>query len=137
MKLIILTPEKSILEKEVLEVSVPTTLGIITILPNHENLVSTLSLGNISFKENVKSYNESDEYITIESGFLTTDGIDVKILAEVAVYSKDLEPKEVERLKNNAMELMKNAPADRGIEKLQSQTRIMDMHLISRQKKKI
>ena len=138
MKLTIISPEKTILEKDVLEVTVPTTLGIITILPNHTHFLSTLSLGNITFKtdNSLESSNE-DPFITIESGFLTTDGKEVKILTEVAIYNKDLAEQQVQTMKENAIKLMEKSSDDKGIEKLKSQTRIADLHLISRKRRKI
>jgi F-type H+-transporting ATPase subunit epsilon len=134
MKLIIITPEKTILEKEVFQVTVPTGAGEITILPNHADLLSTLSLGNISYKE---ESNDSEEFITIESGFLSTNGKDIKILADVAINSADFEQSMIEEMKQKAQKLMENSPKDKNIEKLKSQIRIADLHLSSKKRRKV
>ncbi|MEI7604489.1 MAG: ATP synthase F1 subunit epsilon [bacterium] len=134
MKLIILTPEKKILENEVSQVTVPTSTGEITILPDHVNLLSTLSLGNVLFKGD-KS--DSEEFITIESGFLTTNGKDIIILADVAIHSEEYEEQAVEEMKNRAEKIMAEAPKDRNIEKLKTQARVANLHLVSKKKRKI
>lgn len=134
MKLIIVTPEKTILEKEVSQVTIPTGSGEITILPEHADLISTLSLGNIVYKVEGK---DQDEFITIESGFLTTDGKEIKILADLAIHSAEYEEEKLNEIKQNAEDLMKNAPKDASLEKLKSQIRIAELHLTSKKKRKV
>lgn len=46
----IVTPERTVYSQEVLEVTVPTGSGEITILPNHIPLVSTVVLGELRAK---------------------------------------------------------------------------------------
>ena len=134
MNLKIITPEKIILEKEVLSMTVPTGTGELTILPGHANLLTTLSLGNITYHETNKT---NDEFVTIESGFLITDGKEIKILADIAMYSHEIEEKTVIEIKARAEDLMKNATMDRNIEKLIVESHVANLHLISKKKKKI
>ena len=47
LKLKIVTPERLILEEEVEQVSLPTTEGEITILPDHIALIAGLSSGDV------------------------------------------------------------------------------------------
>ena len=65
LKLKIVTPEKLILEEEVLSVTIPTKEGEITILPDHVPLIAPLASGDIVAFVN-------DEYIPIAivGGFL-------------------------------------------------------------------
>jgi F-type H+-transporting ATPase subunit epsilon len=46
----IVTPERKVFSSEVQEVTVPTSLGYITILPNHIPLVSTVTTGELRVK---------------------------------------------------------------------------------------
>jgi F-type H+-transporting ATPase subunit epsilon len=134
MKLKIITPEKLILEKEIVSLTVPTSSGEITILPGHTDLLSTLSLGNVTYREND---NSNEQLITIESGVLTTDGKTIKILADTAINSESINEEKVQELKARAQELIKNAPSDRSIEKLKSQVRVSELHLSSKKRRKI
>ena len=47
LKLKIVTPERLILEETVDQVSLPTTLGEITVLPDHISLITGLTSGNV------------------------------------------------------------------------------------------
>ena len=134
MRLIILTPEKQILDMDINQVTVPTLSGQVTILPNHTNLISALSLGNVFI---IPADSSSQDLVTIESGFLTTNGKDIKILADVAIHEKGVEESEVERIKLEAEQIMKDAPADRNIEKLKAQVRVAELHLVSRRRRKV
>ena len=52
LKLKIITPEKTVLEEMVDQVTLPTTEGEITILPGHIALVSALKAGDLVAKKN-------------------------------------------------------------------------------------
>ncbi|MFA5934252.1 MAG: F0F1 ATP synthase subunit epsilon, partial [Candidatus Paceibacterota bacterium] len=47
LKLKIVTPERLIMEEMVDQVSLPTTLGEITVLPNHIPLITGLTSGDV------------------------------------------------------------------------------------------
>ena len=65
LKLKIVTPERLVLEEEVDQVTLPTTEGEITILPDHIPIIATLASGDVVAKSN-------DEYVpmAVSGGFI-------------------------------------------------------------------
>ncbi|HET9571202.1 MAG TPA: ATP synthase F1 subunit epsilon [Bacteroidales bacterium] len=65
MRLILLTPVKTLFDGEVESVTIPGSKGLFTVLPQHAPLISTIDKGNLSFKP--KS-GEETSYL-VEDGF--------------------------------------------------------------------
>ena len=112
LKLKIVTPEKLILEELVDSVTIPTTEGEITILPDHIPLVATIASGDIvAIKDG--------EHIPMEvvGGFIETKKIadnensltEVTILADFAEHVSLITEAEIEKAKARAEELKKQA----------------------------
>ena len=68
MKLKLLTPEKSILERDVLSVTLPGSDGQLTIMDGHDFLVTTLKKGALYFQYLDKDNRLSRSDYTVESG---------------------------------------------------------------------
>ena len=82
IKLKIVTPEKVIYQNDQVEqVSIPTSTGEITVLPNHIPLVSILKSGGMTFKENGQ-----ENYFAISGGFL-----EIKEHSEVIILADNVE----------------------------------------------
>lgn len=99
----IITPEKTVFDDEVDQVSLPTTRGQITILPHHIALVTSIEPGELIFKKHTKE-------ITLASGFgfaqVTEDN--VKVLVDLALEDTEMEEKAIEAAKKEAEEALKN-----------------------------
>ena len=54
LKLLIITQDKELLSTEVDQVTVPTTSGEITVLPNHAPLFTQLHTGELIYKQDGK-----------------------------------------------------------------------------------
>ena|SRR5665811_439375 len=107
IKLKIVTPERLVLEEMVDQVSIPTTLGEITILPNHIPLITELTSGDVVAMS-------SGEYVpmAVSGGFIEvkkdTNGITlVAILADFAEHVSEISDKKIEEAKIYAEELRK------------------------------
>jgi F-type H+-transporting ATPase subunit epsilon len=50
IRLVLLTPERQVVDEEVLEVTAPAVYGQIGVLPKHAALVTTLEPGTISYR---------------------------------------------------------------------------------------
>lgn len=105
----IVTPEKLILEELVDFITVPTTEGEVTILPDHIPLIATLSSGDI-----VANINNESIPIAVIGGFLDVkndkEGLTkVTILADFAEHVGDITDEEIQKAKNKAEELRKMA----------------------------
>jgi F-type H+-transporting ATPase subunit epsilon len=108
LKLKIVTPERLILEEMVDQVSLPTTLGEITVLPDHIPLISELASGDVVAYAN-------GEYIpmAVVGGFVEVKPFDsaqgkqteVAVLADFAEHISELSDVAIEKAKARAEEL--------------------------------
>ena len=107
LKLKIVTPEKLILEEMVDGVSIPTTEGEITILPDHIPLIAGLSSGDV-----VASVNGEQVPMAVVGGFLEVKKnekkeTEVAILADFAEHVAEISDTAIEKAKARADELRK------------------------------
>lgn len=107
IKLKIVTPEKLILEELVDKVSLPTTQGEITILPDHIPLVTGLQSGDVVAVV-------GDEYVpmAVAGGFVEIKNnnkgdTEVAVLADFAEHVSELTDEKIEEAKLRAEELKK------------------------------
>lgn len=104
MKFKIVTPEKVIYENEILQVSIPTTSGEITVLPHHIPLVSVLAAGELKIKDKDGEHN-----MAVSGGFLEVRGNnEIVILADHAERVVDIDIQKAEEARKRAEEQMKN-----------------------------
>jgi len=108
IKLKVVTPEKLILEEEVESVTLPTTEGELTILPDHIPLVAALSSGDI-----VAIRDNENIPMAVVGGFVEVnknkEGTTVAILADFAEHVNGYTEAEIEKAKTRAEELRKQA----------------------------
>ncbi|KKQ28093.1 MAG: ATP synthase epsilon chain [Candidatus Magasanikbacteria bacterium GW2011_GWC2_37_14] len=103
LKFKIATPEKVVYENEIFQVSIPTTTGEITILPNHSPLVSILQAGELRFKDN-----EGEHLMAVSGGFLEIRANnELIILADNAERAEHIDIDRAEEARNRAEEQMK------------------------------
>jgi len=105
IKFEIVTPESVVLKEEILQITVPTRAGEITVLPNHIPLVSSLQPGVI----HIKKKNGEDEIISISGGFLEVLKDKVVILADTAERAEELDLTRAEEAYARAAELKEKA----------------------------
>lgn len=108
MKFKIATPERIMLETEVESLTLPTTLGEITILPHHIPLVANLAPGEIKYKLAGK-----------ESFFVVSGGVievkkhgEIVVLADTAEFGHELDIKRAEEGREAAKKLMQEKVHD-------------------------
>ena len=87
IKFEIVTPERVVLKEEILQITVPTKMGEITVLPDHIPLVSSLLPGVV----HVKKKDGQDEIMSISGGFLEVLKDKVVILADTAERAEELD----------------------------------------------
>ncbi len=104
MRFSLISISKKVFENEtVTSATVPTKMGIITVLENHEPLVSALSPGVLSI-----SFEGGSKRFAIGGGVFETDGTSVTILADM-VEEGGFDPAEAARRKTEAERLLKEA----------------------------
>lgn len=105
LKLKIATPEKIIYENDILQVSIPTTTGEITVLPHHIPLVSVLIAGELKIRDV-----SGDQVIAVAGGFLEIRGNnEVIILADNAERAEDIDINRAQQARLRAIQEMEEA----------------------------
>lgn len=99
----IITPEKTVLDDEVDQVSLPTQSGQITILPNHVALITRITPGELIFK-----IHQKEDLLAAGFGFAEVGPKSVKVLVDLAAPEEELEEKKIEEAKRVAEEALKN-----------------------------
>ncbi len=104
IKFSIATPERLLLEKEISQVTLPTTLGEITVLPHHLPIVGILTPGTLT----VKTASEI-ELLAVAGGFFKVDGKEVRVLADSAEHGDELDIAKIEEAKAKAERAIEEA----------------------------
>ena len=81
LKFKIATPEKIVYEDEIYQVSIPTTSGEITVLPNHIPLVSILQAGELKITDK-----DGEHPFAVSGGFL-----EIKAENEIIILADHVE----------------------------------------------
>lgn len=103
IKFKIATPERVVYEAEVDQVTCPTQMGEITILPNHIPLVANLKPGELKIVENGEP-----RHIAVAGGFIEVrPKNEVVILADAAEYEEEINLARAEEARERASKLMK------------------------------
>jgi len=105
IKFEIVTPERVVLREEIMQITVPTKAGEITVLPDHIPLVSSLQPGVV----HVKKRNGEDEIMSISGGFLEVLKNKVVILADTAERAVELDLTQTEEAYRRAAEMKEKA----------------------------
>ncbi len=104
LKFKIVTPEKTIYENEIYQVTIPTMEGEITVLPNHIPLISVLKAGELKFKDK-----EGEQQMAVSGGFLEVRGKnEIVILADHAQRVAEIDIDKAEEARVRAEEQMAN-----------------------------
>lgn len=131
----IYTPSKIILDNEaVLSISCQTIEGEITILSRHTALLTLLREGVITVREKSK-----EEYFSAGSGYVETDGKNVKVLISTAFGQAELDEKKIIEVKEQAVKLLKEQKDKVGRDKVFAMLRRagIDLKVIRKLKRKV
>lgn len=103
IKFEIVTPEKVVLALDILQVTVPTTSGEITVLAEHIPLVSVLKPGVLE----IKTAEGKMEIMSVSGGFLEVMRDKIVVLADTAERAEELDEKRIEEARARAEERKK------------------------------
>ena len=107
LKLIIITPKKVALEKEIDGVTLPSSEGEITILPHHVTLFSLLVEGVVKYW-----VGKDSDFLAIGGGYVETDGKAVRLLVSRAYGQDAIDEEQTKHALVEAQERMKNAKSE-------------------------
>lgn len=106
IKFKIATPEKIVYEDEIDQITLPTKMGEITILPNHIPLVSSLMPGEIFIKKG-----KEEIVMAVSGGFLELNNNQLVILADTAERAEEIDEQRAEEAKKRAQDLLEKKQA--------------------------
>lgn len=94
----IVTPERVVLKEEVLQATIPTKAGEITVLPHHIPLISILTPGVIEMKNRAGE----KEFVAVSGGFVEVLRNKIVILADTAEMAREIDLERAEEAKKRA-----------------------------------
>jgi F-type H+-transporting ATPase subunit epsilon len=98
------TPERTVLKMKVRQVSVPTSEGEITVLPDHLAIVAPVQAGELR----AVGEDGAETLIAVSGGFVTVHpGSRLEILADTAERAEELDLQAIEAAKARAEEALK------------------------------
>lgn len=100
IKFKIVTPERTVIEEEVDQVTLPVTNGEVTILPNHRSYIASLKAGEIMLKKDGQEIN-----LATAGGFVEFDQNKLIVLADRAERAEEIDLKRAEEARARAEKL--------------------------------
>lgn len=101
IKIKILTPERTVLEEEVDQISIPTGMGYITVLPGHLPLVGLLAPGEVLARKG-----QDEILLAVSSGLIEVKKNEVVLLADTAELATEIDEERAETARQRAVELL-------------------------------
>ena len=99
----IMTPERLLLESEVVSVTLPVVEGEITVLPEHIPYIGALSAGEVHIVE----ANGTEISLVLSSGFVELHDNKLMILADTAERADEIDIERAEEARKRALEIRK------------------------------
>lgn len=130
----IITPEKVVYKDEVDEVVVPTINGEIAVLPNHVDLLTQVSPGELIVKKG-----SGQQYLAITGGFLEVEDNKISILTDYAIKAQDIEVARAQEAKKRAEKLMEEKTSDNDLRIAQGEMikAILELRIATKHKRRV
>ncbi len=93
----IVTPEKKVVETQAEEIQIPGKNGYLGVLPGHAPLITELSVGEITYREN-----STEQHLAVAWGFAEVLPNKVTILAESAERPSEIDVARARKAKERA-----------------------------------
>lgn len=103
----IVTPDKMLVRERVEQVQIPGKSGELGILPGHAPLITTLTIGEISYRQGTNTH-----YLAVAWGFAEVLPNKVTILADTAERAEEIDVKRAQEAKARAEAALARAAAD-------------------------
>lgn len=100
LQLSIITPERTIWDGQVDQVTLQTTEGEITVLPHHIPLISIVVPGTVMVR-----MGKEEHLFAVSSGVIDVDGNTIRVLTDTADRAEELQEAAVEQAKTAAEKL--------------------------------
>lgn len=104
LKLIVVTPERKVVDTDADQVELPGQLGYLGILPGHAPLISLLTTGVLTYKSAA-----GEKSLALSAGFVEVANDAVSVLADLAEESAQIDVAAAEQDRTRAEEDLKTA----------------------------
>lgn len=104
----LVTPERRLLQQAVRQITLPTAMGEITLLPHHIPLVAMLRPGMMTVTHPDGTVN----YLAVSGGFVEVLPDKVVVLADTAEHSEEIDQARAEEAHQRAKEVMSGLRVD-------------------------
>jgi len=104
--LTIVTPDRKLVDKQVDEVLLPGSEGYLGVLPGHAPLLTTLKVGEISYREG-----SAWHFVMVAWGFVEVLPDSVRVLADIAEKAEEIDLGRAKEAKARAEERLKKPDA--------------------------
>lgn len=109
LRLEMVTPYKHVLSEEVDEVTAPGTVGEFGILPGHTPMLTTLKIGELSYRQGSEAF-----HVAVNWGFVEVEDDKVTVLVETAEPADEIDLERAKAAVGRAEEALKKlAPEDK------------------------
>lgn len=102
IKFKIVTPEKTLFEEEIDQITLPVSDGQVTILPGHRSYIASLKPGEIMFK-----VAGAETMMATSGGFIEFNGNELVVLADTAESAGEIDLKRAQEAVKRAQDLKK------------------------------
>ena len=116
MKLKLVTLLGEAMSEDVYEVVLPTKSGMITVLPDHEPLVTLLEPGAMAIRRSKSDPDSKLEFFAVSSGVVEVSGRTLVILADEAESDHEIAENEAEAAYKRAQKMHDNAKDQQELE---------------------
>ena len=103
LKLELVTPYKRVLSEEVDEVTAPGTIGEFGVLPDHTSLLTTLKVGELTYKQDGDM-----KHVAVNWGYVEVEEDTVTVLVETAELADQIDLERAKAALGRAEEALKS-----------------------------
>jgi F-type H+-transporting ATPase subunit epsilon len=103
----LVTPYKKVLSQEVDEVTAPGSMGELGVLPGHTPLLTTLKIGELSYRDGNETF-----HVAVNWGYLEIEEEKVNVLVETAEPADEIDLARAKAALGRAEEALKTLSAD-------------------------
>lgn len=109
LKLEMVTPYRMVLAEEVDEVTAPGSLGEFGVLPGHTPLLTTLKIGELSYRKGAESF-----HVAVNWGYVEVEDDKVTVLVETAEPADEIDLERAKTALGRAEDALKQlSPEDK------------------------
>ena len=116
LRLDLVTPYRHVLSEEVDEITAPGTVGEFGILPEHTELLTTLRIGELSYRRGNEQF-----HVAVNWGFVEIENDHVTVLVETAEPADEIDLERAKEALGRAEEALKKlSPEDKDFTMMRS-----------------